>query len=93
MSGKTKLKGSGAQKRKTVMIDLETTEGRNRRGRRVYVNKIEKESQPTSEKRTDGSKSPSKRSRPLSPEIHKDQTDQGDRSVPPYKRLRQKTKV
>jgi hypothetical protein len=97
MVGRAQVKRSGSQKKKQVtIIDSEATEGRNRRGARVYYN-LEvpkelpsKELPSTSQRHTDGSKSPSKRMRSLSPEIG---NDQGYGSVPPYKRLRRKTKV
>lgn len=87
-----KVKRSGSQKKRRVkIIDVEETEGRNRRGARVYINlEIPTESPSTSQRRTDGSKSPSKRTRSLSPEIDE---DRADRLVPPYKRLKRKTKV
>lgn len=96
MVGKAQLKRSGSQKKKQVkIIDVELTEGRNRRGSRVYINlEIPTETPSTSQGGPDRSKSlsksPSKRMRSLSAEIDQ---DQGDRLVPPHKRLRRKTKV
>ena len=106
MVGKQAISRSGAWKKKAdiQVIDVEATETRNRRGARVYKTQdvatpaasTSRQGSESKEARlgNDGSKSPAKHVRPLSPSPGHDHDDPGsDSGYHPKKKLKRKTKV
>lgn len=78
-------------KRHKKIVDVQPVKEKNRRGANVYrIIDAPKASTSTSQPHTDGSRSPSKRMRSLSPVIG---NGAGNDETPPTKKLKRKTKV